>query len=137
MSRQDKIVATFLLIVLGALLIDFNLEKSSVEKKLDECSTYTLANVERVYKIRGMAHVVYTYHINSISLTHDKSVNIFDTGESWVVDLDKLKSRRMLVQAYCQDPKIHRILWNTVVPEKVYEVPFKGWEKPPFPVLED
>jgi hypothetical protein len=91
-----------------------------------------------VYRLRGIPQLSYSFSINGKYVKRDIGVGAEDMpGGFGGVGLDSIRNRRFVVKAFCQDPEFHRILWNTVVPEKVYVVPYEGWKKPPFTILED
>ena len=101
-------------------------------KKLSKCSVYTIGTITRVYTLRGQTRAAYYYKINGKNVEKTKGVNNFDTNESWSVDMDKLRTRRLMLQVYCNDINVHRVLWDVAVPDTLRYIPTNGWKQIPF-----
>lgn len=132
MTKSQKIGVTISIVVVIFLILVYLIQNKRLSEKLAHCSSYTIAEVTRVYRLRGMAHVVYWYKIGTQKVENDKSVNVYDTGESWMVNLHNLQKRRLLIQVYCADKTEHRIRWDIQVPDTLRYIPVEGWKELPF-----
>ena len=122
-----------LCISFSLLAIVFFVQSWSVRKKLSACSVYTVGKITRVYSVRGQVRATYFYRVNAKTVqATDDGVSNFDTGESWTVDMNKLSKRRLLLQVYCDDISVHRILWKVSIPDTLQFVPTQGWKELPF-----
>ncbi|MBC7572381.1 MAG: hypothetical protein H7319_22015 [Spirosoma sp.] len=103
-----------------------------ISEQLAECSIYSVAHINRVYKLRSMAHIEYDYSVGGRVFQSDEPVNSFDTGEIWSVDFEKLSKRRLLLAIYYSKPDVNRILWDIPVPDTLRHISIEGWREVPF-----
>lgn len=127
MSKYQKRVTVFLLLVVGTISYLYYKQEKEMDQYFAECSRYTIANVQRAYLNRTTTRITYTFRINSQTFSGTSNVGPFDTGEVWFIDREKLKKRRLMIQAYCKDPHAHEILWNVPVPDSLNKIPDEGW----------
>ncbi|MVM37940.1 hypothetical protein GO730_10610 [Spirosoma sp. HMF3257] len=131
MGKQPKVgIAIFILLASLMLLREMS-RRDTLSKTLNECSIYTVGNIYHVYTLRGMSHAKYTFSIAAATISDDESVNNFDTGEPWLVDMKKLAKRRLFLQINCTNHNVHRILWHISVPDTLNDVPKNGWREKP------
>lgn len=132
MAKAQKIKGLIFVVVVGGSLLALYFQSRTVSKQLFKCSVYTVAHITHTYQLQGMSHIEYSFSVENKIFQGDEAVNNFDTGESWSVDFKKLSERRLLLKVYCNDPKVHRILWDIPVPDTLQYVPVNGWKEIPF-----
>jgi len=131
MDMSQKILSVIVIVVIGGTLTSLYLKKRAINKQLNQCSAYTVATIDKVYTSRMMPHAVYNFSISGREFEMDTAVNSFDTGETWSVDMDQLKRRRLFIQVYCDSPAVHQILWDISVPDSLEQPPIDGWKVVP------
>ena len=113
------------------LLIYF-LQEKIVKNKFDECAIYTVADITKVYKLRGIIYAKYSFKINNSFENSETSVGPTDTGEWWDIDRQKLSKRRLFIVASCKNYKINRVDWDISIPDTLKNIPSNGWDTIPY-----
>lgn len=133
MTKGQRINGILFLIVFSGLFLALFLQNRAISEKLAECSSYTVADIKRVYTLRAMVQIKYTYKVGNQIVEASEGVDGFDTHEFWNIDLNKLENRkRLLLKFYCADINVHQILWDSPVPDTLDNIPTQGWKETPF-----
>jgi hypothetical protein len=132
MTRNQKINGVIFTTAMCLIFIDIIWKNHSLDKKLSNCSFYTIGEPTKVYMLRGGVWVKYKYTINSIVINSEDGVGPNDTHEWWTIDMEKLKNRRLMLQVYCDDLNENRILWDVPVPDTLQFIPPNGWKEIPY-----
>ncbi len=132
MKKTDKIALfCFIFVVFGSITL-FLLQEKRLDNELDECSIYSVADVTKVYQLRGITYAKYKFRIDTTVINDETSVGPTDTGEWWDIDREKLRKRRLLIKISCRNFNANKVIWDSFVPDTLKFIPANGWKKIPF-----
>lgn len=132
MTTSQKVSGLAFTIVIGGSLIAYYFQQKAIDKKLTECSVYTVAPITRIYRLRGFLYAEYNYKLDGKLIKVDEGVNDYDVSESTMLYQKKLESRKyFFIKIYCTDPNIHRLIWAIHVPDTLTKIPENGWLRNP------
>ena len=133
--RNAKIAISFSSLLIGGTLLGVYFQEKSIDSHLKACSRYTIAHLTRVSYRSGTPWLFYRYQIDGVSHKSSKQIKAAYTGDWWYPDVKQVQQRaHFIVQVDCQQPKIHKLRWDLLVPTSIQNVPQKGWKQLPVAV---
>lgn len=107
-------------------------QKLKLQKKLNNCSKYTIAKIPKIYKSNGVVKIRYLFKIQNTIVESKTGVGPTDTGEWWEINTENLKNRKLIIKVYCKDYNENSVLWDINVPDTIQYIPHNGWDKIPY-----
>jgi hypothetical protein len=95
-------------------------------KKLDECSFYTIIHPIRMPD----THKLYFYYfLNNVKIESSASLSAEHYSE-WI-NVKHFLSKRFLARINCTDKYVNRIYWSIPILDSLQHVPEAGWKEIP------
>lgn len=105
--------------------------KAEVNSKLIKCSRYTVGKVIRTKRWRYKTLLIYSFVLNGKVIEGEDRPNPSNLNEWWTTDYENMLGRRLWIQSYCDDPNVHKTLWDIKVPKTIEFIPENGWNALP------
>lgn len=117
-------IGVFLLII---LIFNYIYSLKRKNKKLDECSFYTIIHPIRMPD----THKLYFYFFyNKIKI--ESSANL--SAEQYIEwkNVKHILSKRFLARIHCTEKYINRVYWAVPISDTLQNVPENGWKQIPY-----